>query len=142
MEVSPTQQRLISIHAPREGCDEDVPARWREQVISIHAPREGCDLHGDAGAEQPNPFQSTHPVRGATRACRPPYWIFWEFQSTHPVRGATVSVRFLGRDKLISIHAPREGCDQVEQVRASGDRLISIHAPREGCDHLQPGTCF
>ena len=35
---------MISIHAPREGCD-----RWRAgkptlTQISIHAPREGCDM--------------------------------------------------------------------------------------------------
>ena len=36
--------RDISIHAPREGCDrcvEDLPG---QAGISIHAPREGCDL--------------------------------------------------------------------------------------------------
>ncbi len=35
---------MISIHAPREGCDaegDDAPA---PPQISIHAPREGCDL--------------------------------------------------------------------------------------------------
>ena len=78
----------ISIHAPREGCDQGaICAQWRH-VISIHAPREGCDL------------------------C----WLFWwrsayEFQSTHPARGAT---GFLGAPlcaRKISIHAPREGCD-------------------------------
>ena len=78
------------------------------------------------------------------------------FQSTHPVRGAT-GLSHAGRQRgLISIHAPREGCDclfagdqvlrhefqSTHPVRGatvpSGAQLhgfcISIHAPREGCD--------
>ena len=39
------------------------------------------------------------------------------FQSTHPVRGATVAnhVEYLGI--VISIHAPREGCDRENGLR-------------------------
>ena len=33
----------------------------------------------------------------------------------------------------ISIHAPREGGDQID-YEAIGQRIISIHAPREGGD--------
>ena len=102
---------VISIHAPREGCDGfgtgDVSG-WRyfnprtprgvrldalrgllgSHLISIHAPREGCDEF------LPYPFDS---------------------------RGA------------ISIHAPREGCDRRITERDT-EEAISIHAPREGCD--------
>ena len=56
------------------------------------------------------------------------------FQSTLPVRGAT---RLLGRFVVfeqISIHAPREGSDLGELLDAAGSQLISIHAPREGSD--------
>ena len=36
---------MISIHAPREGGDDDVlPELTAELAISIHAPREGGDL--------------------------------------------------------------------------------------------------
>ena len=34
---------FISIHAPREGCDESSGALHAAPGISIHAPREGCD---------------------------------------------------------------------------------------------------
>ena len=105
----------ISIHAPREGCDQiqahpDPPTA----PISIHAPREGCDLvtaYTAALAVYFNPrtprgvrqggsqclrlgivFQSTHPARGAT-GMSVPVWILWVFQSTHPARGATWSQR-------------------------------------------------
>ena len=33
----------ISIHAPREGGDIDIPNRHTDDSISIHAPREGGD---------------------------------------------------------------------------------------------------
>ena len=78
----------ISIHAPREGCDF-LPLRVRRRRhISIHAPCEGCDTKREVNLDLRRVFQSTHPVRGATRTRRFPH----------------------GRS-AISIHAPREGCD-------------------------------
>ena len=56
--------------------------------ISIHAPREG----GDAGS-------------GATQ------YVMFIFQSTPPVRGATRHTAIILGDLSISIHAPREGGD-------------------------------
>ena len=41
-----------------------------------------------------------------------------------------------GAGRLISIHAPRVGCDGVSQRPGRQDRQISIHAPRVGCDSL------
>ena len=148
-------QYHISIHAPREGCDEDDYWSHKNVNISIHAPREGCDPILP-GAAEPRflPFQSTHPVRGATTttALNTADFVIsihapregcdldkkrnrWNvrFQSTHPVRGATGCRGQCAGYEPISIHAPREGCDQP----ASGTALtpwISIHAPREGCD--------
>ena len=108
------RERVISIHAPREGCDatDDTtntlivqfqsthPVRgattswaltWLRTVISIHAPREGCDLYYSYVDKWFHVFQSTHPVRGATRSSSVnPSWHL--FQSTHPVRGATCTV--------------------------------------------------
>ena len=101
----------ISIHAPLAGCDhfEDrfspdrchfnprTPCGVRPALvtvlsamtgISIHAPLAGCDT---PRPQRPRPwsrFQSTHPLRGATRGERPLLWIE-KFQSTHPLRGAT-----------------------------------------------------
>ena len=78
------------------------------------------------------------------------------FQSTHPARGATRSRDWANRCMMISIHAPREGCDapanlyffgplefqSTHPARGATRKLgggayavrISIHAPREGCD--------
>ena len=57
----------ISIHAPLAGCDLVVPPAFLALCISIHAPLAGCDnwqtIPGFAGFR----FQSTHPLRGATK---------------------------------------------------------------------------
>ena len=56
-----------------------------------------------------------------------------EFQSTLPVRGATAETGVHALAKGISIHAPREGSDQMRQT-VENLAKISIHAPREGSD--------
>ena len=62
--------------------------------ISIHAPREGSDICDFTALPFEDEFQSTLPVRGATktslRGNRPQ-----GFQSTLPVRGATVLMLLL-----------------------------------------------
>ena len=55
------------------------------------------------------------------------------FQSTLPVRGATIVLAKDAYKVTISIHAPREGSDGVEEKYQQWLR-ISIHAPREGSD--------
>ena len=62
-------QNTISIHAPREGCDQDIHPLLRDMYISIHAPREGCDEVQPWMFGHPVQFQSTHPARGATFVC-------------------------------------------------------------------------
>ena len=117
----------ISIHAPREGCDLLFQPSLHVLHISIHAPREGCDVEVVDQAGEGGIFQSTHPVRGATRSDRKPpscYDIsihapregcdrsFYSndltkkgFQSTHPVRGATEIAAFIG--DILSDFNPR-----------------------------------
>ena len=124
----------ISIHVPRAGCDRPRsscpdPAR----AISIHVPRAGCDGYGELREYTGELFQSTYPVRGATRhAGRQVYnraisihvpragcdygsalhGIRAErFQSTYPVRGATQAPCEATVADVISIHVPRAGCD-------------------------------
>ena len=62
------------------------------------------------------------------------------FQSTHPVRGATDVLVEVEYALVISIHAPREGCD-YRQPAPTTEGVISIHAPREGCDRMTSGGC-
>ena len=82
------QEFLVSIHAPREGSDKYVPKRTYSSVVSIHAPREGSDTRSGACTSVRRMFQSTLPVRGATKA-RAAFGQCQKFQSTLPVRGAT-----------------------------------------------------
>ena len=80
-------------------------------VISIHAPREGCDEEVTPCIEADQLFLSTHPVRGATISARS--FFSAEVISIHaPREGCDHAIKGIGIDPSISIHAPREGCDQ------------------------------
>ena len=123
--------------------------------ISIHAPLAGCDSDSATAAQSAPPFQSTHPLRGAT-CNRAVIAKSFKFQSTHPLRGATLTLDHNFRADIISIHAPLAGCDTdgkwlwgglaifqsthplrgatSSTVQAPLWSLISIHAPLAGCD--------
>ncbi len=127
----------------------------RFAAISIHAPLAGCDAIPRGARNCKKRFQSTHPLRGATRLinskdlraknfnprtpCGVRRWhskrdfYYLEFQSTHPLRGATPTSSNPARIADISIHAPLAGCDFVRSSSAL-KRCISIHAPLAGCD--------
>ena len=59
-----------------------------------------------------------------------------EFQSTHPLRGATRVAGTVRRKHFISIHAPLAGCDRMV-YRHAKQLFISIHAPLAGCDGIR-----
>ena len=65
-----------------------------------------------ASFQSPALFQSTHPVWGATGLVDSIPTII-QFQSTHPVWGATVMIGNIELAEIISIHAPRVGCDRA-----------------------------
>ena len=97
---------VISIHAPRVGCD-GIPPDVHEHLIgiSIHAPRVGCDEISTSVTHASALFQSTHPVWGATA-----------LHQFHPCLGQ------------ISIHAPRVGCDSpVFPTQAGNPQFQSTH---------------
>ena len=126
---------MISIHAPLAGCD--VPPRQGAAHRAHFNPRTPCGVRPTRSATSlfVSPFQSTHPLRGATRrknillspltisihaplaGCDRnidgiPAWTKL-FQSTHPLRGATYGIRIFIDIYAISIHAPLAGCDQL-----------------------------
>ncbi len=82
-------RRVISIHAPHAGSDQAetilVICLW----ISIHAPHAGSDTSSGQITWSGSAFQSTLPMRGATRKKKP----------------ATT-------ETPISIHAPHAGSDR------------------------------
>ena len=97
---------------PARGATVEVLADEATFVISIHAPREGSDALPFGVVGYGIVFQSTLPARGATRIGGDKRRICL-FQSTLPARGATWCLLTGASVKLISIHAPREGSDQL-----------------------------
>ncbi len=83
------RKRLVSIHAPNEGSDQSI-ARQRalQNHVSIHAPNEGSDVLDLLILDIIRRFQSTLPMKGATKY------------------GTRLTV-----DRIVSIHAPNEGSD-------------------------------
>ena len=69
--------------------NEDTNLTAVDLSSSIHAPLAGCDPAPIAEGERIDPFQSTHPLRGATPFVMP-------------------SAEYR---QYISIHAPLAGCD-------------------------------
>ena len=54
------------------------------------------------------------------------------FQSTHPVRGATAVGAVIAAVNIISIHAPRAGCDRARQRSTAGTVLFQSTHPVRG----------
>ena len=125
----PNRSGSISIHAPREGCDVLFRCLRPVAEISIHAPREGCDARPASPCTTTSSFQSTHPVRGATCCELTSMVSYSQFQSTHPVRGATDGPIHRRRHQAISIHAPREGCDRPWSKDSGNARYFNPRTP-------------
>ena len=107
-----TQTNIVSIHAPLAGCDKALPAH--KTVIVGFNPRTPC---------------------GVRRGCRRPLRPSHPFQSTHPLRGATAGVFSGSQPACVSIHAPLAGCDEIF-IDCRLNLGVSIHAPLAGCDRL------
>ena len=102
----------ISIHASHTGCDfRQHKLRRPASDFNPRIPygmRQGCLLT----SSETRLFQSTHPIRDATRAC----------------------LDACGFDSVISIHASHTGCDVVWIELYVQFDVISIHASHTGCD--------
>ena len=143
---------------PRTPCGVRRRHRVRlggDGAISIHAPLAGCDAPAAVCAPQPRPFQSTHPLRGATRKARSrpcgrcyfnprtpcgvrplgefPRPVCYHFNPRTPCGVRPFRRRFRVAGMMISIHAPLAGCDRVRMLQRQ-QLAISIHAPLAGCD--------
>ena len=129
----------ISIHAPHAGCDEDLEHILK--IVKDFNPRTPCGVrpHLSPLFDRERTFQSTHPMRGATRGIACGIYLPTRFQSTHPMRGATIDEVCSKRILSISIHAPHAGCDPYFSAYATVI-FISIHAPHAGCDRLTMWT--
>ena len=98
----------ISIHAAHKGCDcgQRDNATGNTGAISIHAARMDSDPQRYLRQNFGNLFQSTLPMRAATRRL---FFFCFRFQ--------------------ISIHAAHEGCDQLSQRIAGADRYFNPRCP-------------
>ncbi len=135
--------RAISIHAPHAGCDDLQLFVKRLRKISIHAPHAGCDMVMSISGAKAGLFQSTHPMRGATKRYERPRASSRHFNPRTPCgvrRSHHQNVHVLG---AISIHAPHAGCD----IPADGLRQKLEHFnPRTPCGVRQytkiTGSCI
>ena len=154
---------LISIHAPRGGATADKIVRSGVLPISIHAPMQGTTVPVPKDQTKVKTFQSTLPMRGATRVDYRLYAM--PYISIHaPHAGSDEILAFviaqvgisnhaphggsdMGRDserpdaKCISNHAPHAGSDAAMRFSGSSE-AISIHTPHAGSDHARGGRMF
>ena len=102
----------ISIHAPLAGCDGWHITAPTLFDISIHAPLAGCDCATGLSRPRALHFNPRTPcgVRLVVIHSDTPTI---PFQSTHPLRGATKVSRVVHCLRRISIHAPLAGCDSA-----------------------------
>ena len=153
-------QEIVSIHAPRAGCDLTCvswcqrygafqfthPVRgatlWTapppvNMMVSIHAPRAGCDPSPTSRQSSIRRFNSRTPcgVRpGVSRVSE----VSSEFQFTHPVRGATYLCRVTNYIAMFQFTHPVRGATP-DGFSPNGALYVSIHAPRAGCDYTRLG---
>ena len=138
---------------PRTPCGVRLPGWRHAAVYGYFNPRTPCGVRPKEGPGGPSfiLFQSTHPVWGATTRCaricasrpnfnpRTPCGVRhilpsfhplpWLFQSTHPVWGATTAAAEQLPVLLISIHAPRVGCDKVMRRLSDIDTNFNPRTP-------------
>ena len=151
---------MVSIHAPREGCDSagkchiGLPPMFQfthpgrgatrdhgdsapRRCVSIHAPREGCDDCKRSSLSLSIWFQFTHPGRGATLLTRSHRTGTDSFNSRTP-GGVRLASAFdgTGAEKKFQFTHPGRGAT-TPWIPTTTNRQVSIHAPREGCDAIK-----
>ena len=102
--------------------------------ISIHAPLTGSDIAPDAVPAAPIDFNPRSPYGERLLALRT-LQRHYIFQSTLPLRGATRLSGAVCPNSWISIHAPLTGSDGHAALLSAAP-AISIHAPLTGSDGL------
>ena len=103
--------------------------------ISIHAPLRGATALA-ARISRTAQFQSTRPLRGATRTASTPSGGTANFNPRAPCGARRIGRRHGHARLRISIHAPLAGRDCDKYCILRGQPVISIHAPLAGRDEL------
>ena len=103
-------------------------------AVSIHAPHAGRDMIYTLRDNRRGCFNPRAPC-GARRTVQQRLAILYLFQSTRPMRGATRRGGLCLWETKVSIHAPHAGRDRSHRQAALRGR-VSIHAPHAGRDHI------
>ena len=98
---------------PARGATHCTAPHRIQSPISIHAPREGGDDQRLPAAKCVGYF-NPRPPRGGRQLETLGINVVQKFQSTPPARGATAQKVMNALDSGISIHAPREGGDSKD----------------------------
>ena len=102
--------------------------------ISIHAPRAGGDsLRAPILRRLSSYFNPRPPCGGRLSCVLSPFSMPLDFNPRPPCGGRPLRRRAERSERIISIHAPRAGGDDLHRQRPRRGE-ISIHAPRAGGD--------
>ena len=101
-------------------------------------PRAPCGARRRCSAYRRDPqgFQPTRPLRGATHKTLINGTAYEVFQPTRPLRGATNELPHPRNHRRISTHAPLAGRDCIAMEHRLEGGQISTHAPLAGRDKL------
>ena len=103
----------VSIHAPHTRGDHIVYIKYTRKQVSIHAPHTRGD-HQSHGPTVQQLFQSTPPIRGATRSLRQSHELSQRFNPRPPYEGRQSPVS-VGCFTPVSIHAPHTRGDTMHK---------------------------
>ena len=117
---------------PMRGATRRQKDHGAESAVSIHAPHAGRDPPSALWLPRTERFNPRAPC-GARLVDGDSFALFRRFQSTRPMRGATRRVLHLPLGEFVSIHAPHAGRDPCRQLHQDEIR-VSIHAPHAGRD--------
>ncbi len=130
-------QEIVSIHAPRAGCDDAVSTIDDGEACFNSRTPCGVRLLSSFCIFGLYSFQFTHPVRGATLMTMQDQNTP-TFQFTHPVRGATAGAEQQGAIFRVSIHAPRAGCDSARSIGSPKTSTFQFTHPVRGATLISP----
>ena len=133
LRFSTPESQFQSTRPIRGATVQKIFPTGHRRKISIHAPHTGRDRHRVISRQRDMDFNPRAPygARHVRNRVAPSLMLF---QSTRPIRGATRSHQGGDAGTSISIHAPHTGRDLLSCGFLFWLRTISIHAPHTGRD--------
>ena len=128
---APRQSTSFQFTHPVRGATSLLQSRRSHIQVSIHAPRAGCNISPSPVRSQAEGFNSRTPCGVRLKAYGTQRFKAM-FQFTHPVRGATISSCTILPYCVVSIHAPRAGCDRCYYLTTSRRKQFQFTHPVRG----------